>query len=255
MLKPLIIANWKMNPLTSEEALRIFKMVKKDLKNIKSAEVVICPPLIQLPIFSKSQFTDNLKLGAQNCFWEEKGAFTGEISAKMLKNLGCEYVIVGHSERRKYLGETDEIINEKLKAVLKNNLKPILCIGETKKEYIKEKTDKVLISQLQADLKNIPKAKISNFKLQIAYEPIWAIGTGITPNVDEIMSIRLLIKKILAKMYSRKIAEETRILYGGSVSSKNALDFTEKTGMNGLLVGGASLRAMEFGKIVKSIGN
>ena len=253
MPKSLIIANWKMNPLTSEKALRLFKFAEKDLKNIEGAEVVICPPLVYLSIFPKAQFTNNLKLGAQNCFWEEKGAYTGEISARMLKNLGCEYVIIGHSERKKYFGETDEMINEKLKAVLKNNLKPILCVGETKEEYVEEKTGKILISQLEIALKDISKFQISNSRFQIAYEPIWAIGTGVTPDADEIMSVRLLIKKILAKVYSRKIAEEIRILYGGSVSAKNANDFVKKTGMDGLLVGGASLKPMEFAKIVESI--
>ena len=252
MLKPLIVANWKMNPLSNEEALRLFKVVKKELKDIESIEIVICPPFTQLPVINR-QPPISLKLGAQNCFWKDEGAYTGEISPRMLRNLGCSYIIIGHSERRKYFGETDEMINKKIRTALKNNLKPILCTGETLEEYKKDKTDKVLISQLQTALKDISKFQISNFKFQIAYEPVWAIGTGVTPNMDGIMSAKLLIRKILAKMYSRPIAEKVRILYGGSVSSKNANDFLKKAGMDGLLIGGASLKAMEFVRIVKSI--
>lgn len=253
MFKSLVVANWKMNPLTSEEALRLFKIVKKELKNIENnIQIVICPPFTQLSTLS-SQLTTNLELGAQNCFWEEKGAYTGEISPKILRNLDCNYVIIGHSERRKYLGETDKTVSKKLKAALKNNLKPILCIGETQEQNRESKTDKVLIHQLQMALENVSKSEISNYKLQVAYEPVWAIGTGVTPNTDEIMSVKLLIRKILAKMYSRSIAEKVRILYGGSVSSKNAGDFIKHTGMDGLLVGGASLKATEFVRIVKNV--
>jgi triosephosphate isomerase (TIM) len=242
-----IIANWKMNPSSFIEADNLIKSIKKGIGKSENVNVVICPPAVYL---SKIKPNSKFELGIQNIFWENRGAYTGEISAKMAKNLGVNYVIIGHSERRQYLGETDEMINLKTKSALENNLNPILCIGETLEEKKKDKASEVIARQLESALKNIDKFQVSNFKFQVAYEPIWAIGTGITPNTDEIMSITLLIKKIITKLYDRKTAEKISILYGGSVDVGNAYDFVHKANTNGLLIGGASLNAEEFVRIV-----
>ena len=229
MKKILIVANWKMNPNTLEEAKNLFGLVKKGVVPMsKNLEIVICPPFIYLSLLCLKPYTLNPKLGAQNCSWEQKGAYTGEISPKMLKNLGVEYVIIGHSERRKYFKETNEIIEKKLKAVIELGLKPILCIDK--------------ISQIPKDIENW-KLKIEN--LIIAYEPLFAIGTGKAYFWQKAKEMRNKIQKSLDK--------NTKILYGGSVNSQNAKDYIKQAGFNGLLVGGASLDAKEFIKIVRSV--
>jgi len=240
-MKPLIVANWKMNPTTLEGAKLLFEAVKKEVKNIKKVEIVICPPFtflsnIQYPI-------SNIKLGAQDCFWEEKGAFTGEISPLMLKNLGCEYIIIGHSERRK-LGETDEMINKKIKAVITAKLKPILCIGETEKERKLGKTFQMLKDQLKDDLKNLTSKTYNLKPLVIVYEPVWAIGTGNPCSSKEAKKVFLFLQKFFGKV---------PVLYGGSVNSENAASYIHEANFQGLLVGGASLNPKEFIKIIKSV--
>ena len=185
------------------------------------------------------------------CSFEEKGAFTGEISALMLKNIGVEYVILGHSERRKYFNETDVQINKKIKKALSVKLKVILCVGENKEEWTSGKKSEVLENQITQDLKGVTGKEIKD--IVIAYEPVWAIGTGNNCSVDETMSSVLFIRKIVLKLYNRGIADNVKILYGGSVKSDNATPYIENAGANGLLVGGASLNAEEFVKIVKSV--
>ncbi len=250
-MKPLVVANWKMNPTTLVEAKRLFDSVKKGIKKIKKVEVVVCPPLIYL---SELRTQDsNFKVGAQNCFWEKEGAYTGEISAFMLKNIGCQYVIVGHSERRKYFNETDEIVSKKLKSVLDMELTPILCVGETKEERDQGKADKVLKKQIEIALNDVSKFKIQNSKFCIAYEPVWAIGSGKPCDVEEAQKAGLLIKKIISNLFNIKIAEKIQILYGGSVNSKNAEGYIKEAGLDGLLIGGASLKPNEFVKILKSV--
>jgi len=242
-MEKLIVGNWKCNPTSLNEAKKLFNSVKKGLRNIKNAEVVICPPFSYLSLISPFLVPrSSFKLGAQDCFWEEKGAFTGEISPLMLKDLNCQYVILGHSERR-ILGETDEIINKKLKAVLKAKLTPILCIGETAKERKKGKTFKVLKNQLKV-LNNLTIQQFSN--LILAYEPVWAIGTGKPCGIEEAREVRLFIKSIL---------KNVPVLYGGSVTSKNGKDYLKGADFDGLLIGGASLKAKEFVKIIESISN
>lgn len=248
-MKILIVANWKMNPQTLIEARELFNSVKNGIKDIKNVEVVICPPFIYLPKV-KSQGSE-IKIGAQDCFWEEKGAFTGEISPKMLKNFGCQYVILGHSERRKYLNETDEMINKKLKAALKANLKAILCIGEAKGERELAKTKEILKRELQKDLKGIENSKFEIKNLILAYEPIWAIGSGKSCQPAQVREINLFLAKILAQRQLRGV----RILYGGSVNSQNADLYLKKAQSQGLLVGGASLKANDFLKILKKVSN
>lgn len=238
-MKPLIIANWKCNPQTLAEVKRLFNSIVKGTKNVKNTEVIICPPFLYILKIQNTRY--KIKIGAQDCFWEEKGAFTGEISPPMLKNLGCRYVIIGHSERRK-LGETDEMVNKKIKAVLKVKLKPILCIGETEKERKQGKTFKILKSQINQGLKGISKKDFKN--LILAYEPVWAIGSGNPCGIPE-------AKK--ASSFLRKIIKNIPFLYGGSVNSQNASDYIKKAGFQGLLVGGASLNPKEFVKIAKVI--
>ena len=252
--KPLIIANWKMNPTTQKEAEHLFESVEKEVGKIKEAEIVICPPFVWLNSF---KVKSKIQLGGQDCFWEEKGAYTSQISPLMLKNLGCQYVIIGHSERRKHFQENDEIINRKIKTALKNRLRPILCLGEEVRDTfdsqgqpLNEMSLKVG-EQLEKDLMEISAAKIR--EMVIAYEPIWAIGTGVPCSPDEAMKAALFIRKTLTKFYNRSVAEKVRILYGGSVTSQNAADYVKGAGMNGLLVGGASLNATEFVKIVEKV--
>lgn len=232
-MKPLIAANWKLNPITKEEAKNIFTAIKVGKKGAKS-EVIVCPPFVYLPLLKGSA------LGAQNVFYEDRGAFTGEISAGMLIDLKVKYVIIGHSERRKYFGETDETINKKIKKALAAGLKVIFCIGETAEERDEGKKKEVLERQVKNGLAGVEDIKDIN----IAYEPIWAIGTGNNCSVEETKDSVNFIRKF--------VKSKTRILYGGSVKSENSGAYIKDAGANGLLVGGASLNPEEFIKIVKS---
>lgn len=255
-MKPLIVANWKMNPQTLAGAKQLLNFLKKGLKNIKNVDVVICPPFVYLPILGASAFAKGygtISFGSQDCFWEQKGAYTGEVSPKMLKDLGCQYVILGHSERRIYLGETDEMINKKIKLVLKAKLNPVLCIGETEEERNQGGIQEVLKNQLISALLGISKSIIQNSKFSIAYEPIWAIGTGKACEVNEAQTMGLFIRKIVVQLYGSLVSKKVQILYGGSINSKNALSYIKEARMQGLLVGGASLDHQEFIKLVKNI--
>jgi len=242
-MKSLIIANWKMNPASLKEAKALFDAVKKGVKNAP-ADVVICPPVIYLGGLH------GLPIGMQNIFYKEKGAFTGEVSAAMARDAGAEYVIVGHSERRNYFAETNEDTNKKIKAALDIGLFPIFCVGEMAEE--RELKAEVLEKQLLEGLKGISTADAK--KVIIAYEPVWAIGTGNNCSVDETLSSLLFIRKTISNMYSRQVADSLRILYGGSVKAENGASYIKEGGANGLLVGGASLDAEEFVAIVKSAG-
>jgi triosephosphate isomerase len=261
----LIVANWKCNPQSLAEAKRLFNSIKKGIRNVKNCEIVICPPFVYLPIVSSFiVHRSSFKLGAQDCFWEDynpptalplkrapKGAFTGQISPLMLKDLGCEYVIVGHSEKRA-LGENDEMINKKLKSAIKAKLKPILCIGETFEEKKKGKTLKILRNQLKKDLKGLINSSTHQLiNLIVAYEPVWAIGTGNACQPKEAKEVLKFLKKITHQLIN---SSTNKLLYGGSVNSKNAADYIN-IGFDGLLVGGASLNPKEFAKIIKSIPN
>ncbi len=252
--KPLIIANWKCNPTSQKEAEHLFVAVEKEIRNIKDVEVVICPPFVWLSLPGGSA-RDGFAFGSQDCHWENKGAYTGEVSPAMLKDLGCQYVILGHSERRKYFQEDDQVINRKIKVALKNNLRPILCIGEENRDTFDSEgrplneMSLVVGQQLENDLVDIPEARIR--EITIAYEPIWAIGSGNPCSPNEAMKASLFIRKTLAKLYDRPKAEKVKILYGGSVTSQNAADYINQAAMDGLLVGGASLNASEFIKIVE----
>lgn len=222
-----------MNPASKEQAEEIFNEIKENLKNT-NAEIVVCPPFVYLP------FLKGLTLGAQNVFYREDKALTTGVSGVMLKNLGVEYAIIGHSESRKFLKETDEIVNTKIKEALKSGLKVIFCVGETEEEKNQGKTKTVLEKQIKTGLEGISELKDIN----IAYEPIWAIGTGNNCGVAETKEAIDFIRSF--------VNSDTRILYGGSVKSENSADYIKKAGANGLLVGKASLDSKEFVKIAKS---
>lgn len=244
MAKKLIVANWKMNPQTYKEAEDLISEILKGVRSTKTT-IVLCPPFTWLTDFSHKNKSSTF-FGAQDVFYREEGAFTGEISPKMLKSSKVNYVIVGHSERRE-LGETDEVINKKLRAALRVGLKPILCVGENENQ---EKSH-VIETELREGLKGISSAKAKSSI--IAYEPIWAIGTGKNCSVEEAMTSILIIKSTLNKLYSREVADRVKILYGGSVNPENASSYLEENFIDGLLIGGSSLSAKKFIGIVKSV--
>lgn len=248
MNKTLIVANWKCNPVTLREAQKLFNSVKEEIKKARNSEIVFCPPFVYLPILSAVKSGRNIAFGAQDCFWEAMGAYTGEISPLMLKNLGCRYVICGHSERRENLVETDEMINRKIRQALKTGLTPILCVGEHSRQI--PDYEKFIQKEVKSGLYGVSRRFIPN--VVIAYEPIWAIGSGNPASPDDALSAGLLIKKTLREIAGRAVAEKTKIIYGGSVTSQNAKSYTTESGLGGLLVGGASLDASEFVKIVRS---
>jgi triosephosphate isomerase len=245
MRKPLIAANWKMNK-TVDESVSLINRLKSSLKKIKNRDIVICPAFTSLQESSRLLKGSNIDLGAQNMHYEDEGAFTGEISPSMLKNLDCEYVILGHSERRQLFNEDDALINNKIKSALKHNLRPILCIGETLSQRKNNKTFNIIKDQLENCLKNISNNDI--LKITIAYEPIWAIGTGMNATPKQAEEIHVFIRNLLPK----NIAQKIRILYGGSVKPDNAKDLMKEKDIDGALVGGASLKAEDFTKIVKA---
>ena len=253
-MKTLIIANWKCNPLTLKSAEDLFRSLRKGLRKNRKAEVIICPPFVYIAKLSELLSKWNkarIKLGAQNCFWEDMGSYTGATSPIMLKNLSCKHIIVGHSERRKFLNETNQMINKKIQIILLSGLIPILCIGERKQDKENNRISVVLKSQIENALKKISKKDIA--KVIFAYEPRWAIGTGKPCSPDEACVARLIIQKIIAQKYSQQIAKKIQILYGGSVNGDNVESFVKDARFQGVLVGGASLNPAEFAKIIKEI--
>jgi len=248
MRKYLFAGNWKMNKTLKEVEDYFDKFLKKLSEiNLSDREIMIAPPFTSLAYCQSILKDKPLKLGAQNSCWEEKGAFTGEISPKMLKELGVEYVILGHSERRHIFGETNEIIARRVEGVYKFGLIPILCVGETLEERNKGKTLEVVETQLSEGLKAIKEIKEN--EPVIAYEPVWAIGTGITATPEQAEEVHLFIREKLKKLYSEEIAGGIRILYGGSVTPDNIKDLMKKPNIDGVLVGGASLDPEKFFKI------
>jgi triosephosphate isomerase len=243
MLKPLIAANWKMNKTIGETEDFINSFIPM-VKEITDVEILIAPPFTSLSTASRLLQPTNIKLGAQDLFYEDKGAYTGEISAPMLLATGCSYVIIGHSERRQYFNETDEIVNKKIKAARNNNLEVILCIGETLEQRDENKTFEVLERQLSGALN-----ELSLNGINIAYEPVWAIGTGRTATPQQANEAHTFIRQWL-RNYAEG-ADDVRILYGGSVTPENIRSLMAEPEVNGALVGGASLKPESFGKIVK----
>ena len=244
MRTPLIAGNWKMNT-TVDEALELVRAMKDELEKIASVEKIVCPPFVSLAPVKELLAGSTIKLGAQNLFFAEKGAYTGEVSPLMVADL-CEYVIIGHSERRQYFHETGDMVNKKIVAALQADIIPILCVGESLEENEAGKTDVVVAGQLRAAL-----AGVENLNgLVIAYEPVWAIGTGKSATGEQAGETIALIRQNIASAYGEKTAQEMRILYGGSVNSANAAEFMQQPEIDGALVGGASLKASEFISIV-----
>jgi triosephosphate isomerase (TIM) len=242
---PLIAGNWKMNT-TVKEAVDLIKKMAGRLNKIQGVEKVICPPFVSLVPAKAVLKGSSVKLGAQNVFYEEKGAYTGEISPPMLVDL-CEYVIIGHSERRQIIGETDEIINKKLRAAITTGLKPILCIGETSKENEEGKTQDVLGRQIFTCSDKLYFLS----GMVIAYEPIWAIGTGKSATGDDANKTIGFIREFISRLHTPDLADDVRILYGGSVNATNISEFMNQPEIDGALVGGASLQPEDFISIVK----
>lgn len=250
-MKKIIIANWKMNPKSPRDALRLASEVGRWIKGIRNVEIALAPPFLYIPVISKIlSGKSNLKLAAQNTFWEKSGAYTGEISAGQLKISGVKYVIVGHSERRA-LGETNEIINKKLRAVLGAGMRAVLCVGEAEKQK-EEAFPRIIRDELHEGLARVKKSLFRN--LVIAYEPIWAISTMARGRADtpkNVYEITTIIRRELYRMVGKRIASKIPVIYGGSVDNKNAYAFVKEGAVDGLLVGGASLDAEKFVKLVK----
>jgi len=252
MRTPLIAGNWKMYK-TAAQAVRLVQDLSYLIEDLESIEVAVCPPFTALRSVSTVIEADKLKisLGAQNVFWEREGAYTGEISPIMLKDLRVQYVIIGHSERRQYFQETDEMVNKKVKAALDEKLIPILCVGETLKEREDGKTNEKIRRQISEDLVGLTNEQME--KLVIAYEPIWAIGTGKSATPPDANDVIRYIRALVGASFSIEVAKKVRILYGGSVTPENIAAFVGESDIDGALVGGASLDAESFARIVKIV--
>jgi len=243
---PIVAANWKMHT-TVRTAAELCRALRDSIDGVEGVEKVVCPPFVFLALARETLAGSSIKVGAQNVFWEEKGAFTGEVSPPMLADL-CEYVIIGHSERRKYFGETDETVNRRLKAALAEGLRPIFCVGETGDEREAGRTEEVLLRQVCGGLAGIGIAA----GFVVAYEPVWAIGTGV-PATGEMANEAIgLIRRELASLYGGELAQAARIQYGGSVDGANIAEFMAEPEIDGALVGGASLKADVFAAIVEA---
>ncbi|MCD0490679.1 triose-phosphate isomerase [Pedobacter sp. MC2016-14] len=253
MRKKIVAGNWKMN-LDYAAGISVFSEIVNMVKDEKngSQDVVICAPFIHLNSLSKLG-GETVKIGAQNCHQNESGAFTGEISAGMIKSVGCEYVLIGHSERRQYFAETDALLAEKTVIALKNNLIPIFCIGETLDERNNGSYFEVIKSQLENGLFSLDAESFS--KIIVAYEPVWAIGTGLTASSDQAQEVHAFIRKEISEKYSMAIADATSILYGGSCNPKNADELFAQKDIDGGLIGGASLKSRDFMDIIKAFNS
>lgn len=250
MRKPVIGANWKMNYGTPIEALDMIREFKSLIKKIDSVDIVIFPPYTVLTTILDAVEKTQIKIGAQNMYFEEKGAFTGEISPNFLKEIGCQYVILGHSERRNFFHETDELVSKKLKKALEIGLNAIVCIGEQLNDRELGNTKDFILNQFTNTFRNLNKKEI--IKTIIAYEPIWAIGTGKTATPEQAEEIHIYIREVLEKIYDKETAQKVRIQYGGSIKPDNAEALFKKENIDGGLVGGASLEAKSLFKIIKA---
>lgn len=247
MRKIIVAGNWKMNK-TNTEAVETVSKLNELIFDVEGVEVIVGAPFTALSDVKK--VAGRVKVAAQNMHWEEKGAFTGEVSPIMLNALGIEYVILGHSERRAYFGETNEIINKKIKSALMNGLKPILCVGERLEDRENGNTENVVDDHVKGGLEEITKEEMKDITL--AYEPVWAIGTGKTATPEQAEEVHAFIRKLLTEMYDAEVAGNTTILYGGSVKPANSKALFSKENIDGGLVGGASLKADDFSVIVKN---
>ncbi len=249
MRTKIIAGNWKMHT-TPREAVSLVQALKARTVNIHRTEMVVCPPFVSLTAVAPLLAETRIGLGAQNMHWEDQGAFTGEISAPMLKDAGCQYVILGHSERRRYFGETDEKVNKKLQKALASGLTPIVCIGETLEEREAGKTFSVLQTQLSGGLRDLTPESAANIIL--AYEPVWAIGTGRNATPEQAQEAHGFLRSWIAESFGRPVADGMRIQYGGSVKPENAASLLRQPDVDGALVGGASLKAESFAAIIEA---
>jgi len=245
---PVIAGNWKLNN-NREESVELVSRLKEMISDVEQVEVVIAPPYTALCSVADVIKGSNIFLSAQNTFWEESGAFTGEISPSMLKDIGCQYTIIGHSERRLYFGETNETVNKRLKAAISASLTPIVCVGETLEEREAEKTFAVIDQQIKEGLIDLSSHDME--RAVLAYEPVWAIGTGKTATPDQAQEVHHYIRQLIARIFDKEIAGLIRILYGGSVKPENVDQLMAQEDIDGALVGGASLKADSFARIIK----
>jgi triosephosphate isomerase len=247
MRKPFIAGNWKMYK-TNQEAVKMVEDLVELVQGVENVDIAICAPATALAPLSEVVKGTNVALGAENMFWEDKGAYTGEISPVMLKDIGCEYVILGHSERRQYFGETDEDVNKKVKAALEYNLKPIICIGESLEQREAGETKDLVKQQVLKALEGVSKEDLA--VITIAYEPLWAIGTGESATAEDANEVISYIRETLQKEFG-EVVSQIRIQYGGSVKPHNITEFMDTSDIDGALVGSASLEAQSFADIVK----
>ncbi len=246
--KRIIAGNWKMNKSVAESK-DLATDIKRELGDCRDVDVVICPPFTSLQVVGEAIDNTQIKFGAQNMHWESDGAYTGEISANMLRSIYCHYVILGHSERRCYFGETDEIVNKKTKAALAANLIPIVCIGETLEERQSEKHKMVVKAQLEGSLAGISAEDIK--RIVLAYEPVWAIGTGEVASPEQAQDMHAFIRSVLVEIANAEIASGVRIQYGGSMKPSNAAELLSQPDIDGGLIGGAALDARSFVELIK----
>jgi triosephosphate isomerase len=247
MRKTIIAGNWKMYK-TIKDGQALAVALKRELYKIENVDIVICPAYTLLAYLADDLEDSNIAIGAQDIYWQEEGAFTGEVSPLMLLDAGCRYVIVGHSERRQFFGDTNETVNKKIKACLKHGLTPIVCVGENLQEREANKTFRVIEDHINNGLVDISSSDMLN--LVIAYEPVWAIGTGKTATPEQAQEVHKFIRDLLKKNYGQEVADSVRIQYGGSVKPENITELMNKPDVDGALVGGASLKAESFSAIV-----
>jgi triosephosphate isomerase len=247
MRKPVIAGNWKLFK-TIGEATALVKELKTLVANNNGVEIVVAPVFTALSRVSEAIAGSNINLASQNCYWEEEGAFTGEVAPKLLKDAGCSHVIIGHSERRQYFGETDATLNKKTKAVIAAGLTAIVCVGETLAERESKKTFSVIETQIKSGMEGLSPDVVA--KVIIAYEPVWAIGTGKTASDEQAQEVHLFIRNLVARLFGNSTADAVRILYGGSVKPDNVKGLMAQSDIDGALVGGASLKADSFAAIV-----
>ncbi|MFA5251993.1 MAG: triose-phosphate isomerase [Phycisphaerae bacterium] len=251
MRKPFIAGNWKMNT-NSRSGVELAEAIvsKTSAAAKKGVHVAVCPPFVYLPSVIDALRQSGVAVGAQDVYYEKDGAFTGEISTAMLKDVGCSYVLCGHSERRHVIGETDELINKKVTAAIMGGILPIFCVGELLEDRKASKTEEVVTRQIKKGLAGLSVEKVS--AVTVAYEPVWAIGTGLTATPQQAQEVHSMIRGLLEQMYDAKLAAGTRILYGGSVKPSNAAELMHQDDIDGLLVGGASLKADDFVAIIQA---
>lgn len=251
MARKLFVAgNWKMN-MSADSSVELAKALSAEVGSQDAVDLAVCPPLVYLAAVSEALAGSKIAMGAQNMYYEDNGAFTGETSAAMLKDVGCRYVILGHSERRHVIGETDELINRKVHKALTDGLEPILCIGELLEQREAGETMDVVRRHVTIGMEGVSKADA--LRITLAYEPVWAIGTGVTATPDQAQDVHAKIRQLVESLYDAELAGSMRIQYGGSVKASNAAELLNQADIDGALVGGASLKAADFAGIVNAV--